>query len=53
MLKVEIPKTKERLIRQIEALKYQLTQDTREEDRKIHQEALEDSEKALKEWSEE
>jgi hypothetical protein len=52
MLKVEIPKNKEKLIKQIEALKYQLTQDTREMDRKIHKEALEDSEKALKEWRE-
>lgn len=52
MLKVEIPKTKERLIRQIEGLKYLIENDTREEDRKIHQEALVDSEKALKDWSE-
>ena len=46
-LKVEIPNDQNRLRRQIEALEWQLTQDTREEDRKIHQDALDAMKKKL------
>lgn len=47
MLKVEIPNDKNKIIKQIKALEYQLTQDINEKDRKIHQQALEDLRKAL------
>ena len=45
---IQIPKDKNKIKQQIKALKYQLTQDTREEDKKIHQQALNDLEEALK-----
>lgn len=47
MLKVVIPDSNDKLKKQIKALKFQLTQDVREEDKKIHQEALNASVKAL------
>lgn len=40
MLKVEIPKDRKKLEQQIEALRYQLSVDTNEEDKRIHEEAL-------------
>jgi HPt (histidine-containing phosphotransfer) domain-containing protein len=45
MLKVVIPESKAKIQRQIEALEYALSQDTRENDKEIHTEAI----KALKE----
>lgn len=45
--KVQVPKDKAKIKQQIEALKYQLTQDTREEDKRIHEQALKDLEEAL------
>jgi hypothetical protein len=50
MLKVNIPKTKERLIQQIEALEYAITQDTREKDRRIHESVLELFKKELRRY---
>lgn len=50
MLKLEIPENKDKIKRQIEALKYRLTQDTREEDKIIHQQAIRDLEKALRQY---
>lgn len=47
MLKVVIPDSNDKLKKQIKALKFQLTQDVREEDKKIHKQALNDLEKAL------
>lgn len=44
--KVQIPKDKSKIKQQINALKYQLTQDTREDDKKIHEQALKDLEEA-------
>ena len=46
--KVQIPKDKAKIKQQIKALKYQITQDTREEDKRIHEQALKDLEEALK-----
>lgn len=40
MLKVEIPKDRKKLLQQIEALRYQITVDVNEEDKRIHEEAL-------------
>ena len=40
MLKVEVPKDKKKLEQQIAALRYQISIDTNETDRKIHEEAL-------------
>lgn len=40
MLKVEVPKDKMKLEQQIEALKYLISVDTNDTDRKIHKEAL-------------
>lgn len=40
MLKVEIPKDRKKLEHQIEALRYQISVDTNEEDKRIHEEAL-------------
>ncbi len=40
MLRVEVPKDKKKLEQQIAALKYQVSIDTNEMDRKIHEEAL-------------
>lgn len=40
MLKVEIPKDRNKLKQQIEALRYQILVDTNEEDKRIHAEAL-------------
>lgn len=45
MLKIVVPDSKKKIKRQIEALKYQLTQDTREEDKRIHEQAIKDLEK--------
>lgn len=48
MLKLEIPNSKEKIIKYIKALKYQLTQDTRDIDREIHEQVLKLLEEALK-----
>ena len=48
MLKVEIPENKEKIIKQIKALEYQLERDTNATDRKIHEQALRDLKEALK-----
>ena len=48
-LKVEVPENRKKLQKSIEALEWQLTQDEREEDRAIHQEALEQMKKKQKE----
>ena len=40
MLRVEVPKDKKKLEQQIAALRYQISIDTNETDRKIHEEAL-------------
>lgn len=45
---IQIPKDKGKIKQLIEALKYQITQDVREEDRKIHEQALKDLQEALK-----
>ena len=45
---VQIPKDKNKTKQLIEALKYQLTQDTREEDKIIHEQALKDLQESLK-----
>lgn len=46
-LKVEMSNNRNKLKRQIEALEWQLTQDTRDEDRRIHQDALDAIKKRL------
>lgn len=48
MLKIEIPEDKEKIKKYIKALKWQITQDIRKEDKEIHQQALKDLEAALK-----
>lgn len=48
-MKVEIPKNKERIKQQIQALEWQIKRDTNEKDKAIHQEALKDLQAALKE----
>lgn len=47
MLRVEVPKDKKKLEQQIAALRYQISIDTNETDRKIHEEALKALEKKL------
>lgn len=47
MLQVEVPKDRKKLERQICALKYQISADTNETDRKIHEEVLRVLEKVL------
>ena len=46
-LKVCIPKDKDRIEKQIKALKWQLTQDTNDKDKEIHTMALKSLEQAL------
>ncbi len=46
MLRVEIPKDRKKLEQQIAVLKYQISVDTNETDRKIHEEALQTLEEA-------
>jgi hypothetical protein len=48
MVKIQIPTEKDKIKRQIYALKYQLSKDINEKDRKIHQQAINDLENALK-----
>ena len=48
MLKIAIPKDQNKIIKQIQALKWQLERDTNEEDKIIHQQAIEKLEQALK-----
>lgn len=48
MLKISIPKDQNQIIKQIEALKWQLDRDTKEEDKIIHQQAIEKLQQALK-----
>lgn len=40
MLKVEIPKDRNKLKQQIEALRYQISVDSNEKDKQIHEKAL-------------
>ena len=48
MLSISIPKDNNKIIKQIQALKWQLDRDTRKEDKIIHQQAIEKLEQALK-----
>lgn len=48
MLQISIPKEQDKIIKQIQALKWQLNRDTRKEDKIIHQQAIEKLEQALK-----
>ena len=48
MLKIVIPKDQNKIIKQIQALKWQLDRDIRVEDKIIHQQAIEKLEQALK-----
>ena len=48
MLKIVIPKDQNKIIKQLNALKWQLERDTRKEDKIIHQQAIEKLEQALK-----
>ena len=48
MLKISIPKDQNKIIKQINALKWQLDRDTNEEDKIIHQQAIEKLQQALK-----
>ena len=48
MLKISIPKEQDKIIKQIEALKWQLDRDINEEDKIIHQQALKALEQALR-----
>lgn len=52
MLKVEIPNSRIKIERQIEALEYLFSIDTREKDKQIHQQAITDLKKALSEFKE-
>lgn len=47
MLELCIPDSKEKIIKQIKALKWQLERDTRDIDKEIHSHALKSLEKAL------
>ena len=48
MLKVSVPKEQNKIKMQINALKWQLERDIREEDKLIHQQAIKTLEQALK-----
>ena len=48
MLQISIPKEQNKILKQINALKWQLERDTRKEDKIIHQQAIEKLEQALK-----
>ena len=48
MLSISLPKEQDKIIKQIQALKWQLERDTRVEDKIIHQQAIEKLEQALK-----
>ena len=48
MLKIVIPKDQNKIIKQLNALKWQLERDTKEEDKIIHQQAIEKLQQALK-----
>ena len=50
MLKVCIPVSKEKIQKQIEALKYILAQDISDKDKQIHSNAIESLEKALQKF---
>lgn len=50
MLKVNIPKSKEKLMQQITALEYAITQDTKEKDKRIHESVLEVFKRELKRY---
>lgn len=47
-MKIEIPKDKDKILKQIQALEWQLKQDTNPKDKAIHQEALKDLKTALR-----
>lgn len=47
MLNVVIPNDRTRIIKTIEALKWQVERDTNDKDREIHLQAIKDLEKAL------
>ena len=53
MLSISIPKDQNKIIKQIQALKWQLERDTNEEDKIIHMQALKALEQALKQVYEE
>lgn len=48
MLKISIPKEQNKIRKQINAIKWQLERDIREEDKLIHQQAIKALEQALK-----
>ena len=48
MLKISIPKDQNKIIKQIQAIKWQLDRDTNEEDKIIHMQALKKLEQALR-----
>lgn len=48
MLSISIPKEQDKIIKQIQALKWQLERDVIEQDKIIHQQAIEKLEQALK-----
>ena len=48
MLQISIPKEQNKIRKQIQALKWQLERDTIEQDKIIHQQAIEKLEQALK-----
>ena len=48
MLSISIPKEQNKIRKQIQALKWQLERDTIEQDKIIHQQAIEKLEQALK-----
>lgn len=48
MLQISVPKEQDKIIKQLNALKWQLERDTRVEDKIIHQQAIEKLEQALK-----
>lgn len=50
MLKVNVPKSKEKLIQQITALEYAIKQDTREKDKRIHESVLKLFKKELEKY---
>ena len=48
MIKISIPKDQNKIIQQINALKWQLDRDANEEDKIIHQQAIEKLQQALR-----
>lgn len=48
-MKIEIPKDKAKILKQIQALEWQISQDISQKDKDIHQAALKELKAALKE----